>query len=190
MALFCSACGKIVNGKYCRHCGQEADKDTKPLDREKPPSFSEFYRSKSNDRVSKYAKRKKNDQKEKDEVVINVSFLLPVKVILVQERGSPLPVKANVNWSPSQLGRAIFNKFKRYNSTVKKLDLSDVKLVNKDGERVQYIPGTTTPFTLKEYKKDLGVAYQAIVLYLLPYEDRSDSGDELDETDKRLPHFL
>ena len=28
MALFCSACGKIVNVKYCRHCGQELDKDT------------------------------------------------------------------------------------------------------------------------------------------------------------------
>ena len=77
-----------------------------------------------------------------------------------------------------------------YNSTVKKLDLSDVKLVYKDDERVQYIPGTTTPFTLREYKKDLGVAYQAIVFYLLSYEDRSDSGDELGETDKRLPHFL
>ena len=34
MALFCSACGKIVNGKYCRHCGQEVDKDTKSLETE------------------------------------------------------------------------------------------------------------------------------------------------------------
>ena len=111
MALFCSACGKIVNGKYCRHCGQEVDKDTKSLKREKPPTFSEFHRINSNDRVSKYAKRKENDQKEKDEVVINASLLLPVKVILVQERGSRLPIKANVNWSPSELRRAIFNKF-------------------------------------------------------------------------------
>ena len=83
MALFCSACGKIVNKKYCRHCGQEVDKDTKSLERGKPPTFSEFYRSKSNGRVSKYAKRKKNDQKEKDEVVLNASLLLPVKRILV-----------------------------------------------------------------------------------------------------------
>ena len=40
-------------------------KDTISLEREKPPTFSECYRSKSNDRVSKYVKRKKNDQKEK-----------------------------------------------------------------------------------------------------------------------------
>lgn len=60
----------------------------------------------------------------------------------------------------------------------------------KDGESVQYIPEITTPFTLKEYKKDLGVAFQAIIIYLLPYEDRSDIGDEFDEIDKRLTHFL
>ena len=190
MALFCSACGKIVNGKYSRHCDQEVDEDTKPLETEKPSTFSEFYQSKSNDRVSKYTKKKKNYQKEKDEVVINASLLLPVKGILVQERVSRLPISANVRWSPSELRRAIFDKFKRHNSTAKKLDLSDVKLVYKDRERVQYIPRTTIPFTLKEYKRDLGVAYQAIVLYLLPYEDRSDSGDELDEIDKRLSHFL
>ena len=85
---------------------------------------------------------------------------------MVQERGSRLPISANINWSP------------------------DVKLVYKDGERVQYIPGTTTTFILKEYKKDLGVAYQAIILYSLPYKDRSDSRVELDEIDKRLPYFL
>ena len=190
MALFCSACGKIVNGKYCRHCGQEVDKDTKSLEIEKPPAFSEFYKNKSNDRVSKYAKRKKNDQKEKEQVVINASLLLPVKEVLIQERGSRLPISANMNWGPSELKRAIFNIFKKYNYTVKKLDLLDVKLVYKDGERVQYIPGTTTPFILKEYQKDLDVAYQAMVLYLLPYEDKSGSGDELDEIDKRPPHFL
>ena len=39
-------------------------------------------------------------------------------------------------------------------------------------------------------KNHLLVAYQAIALYLLPYEDRSDSGNKLDEIDKRLPHFL
>ena len=65
MALFCSACGKIVNGKYCRHCGQEADKDTKPLDREKPPSFSEFYRSKSNDRYQNMQRERKMIRRKK-----------------------------------------------------------------------------------------------------------------------------
>ena len=75
MALFCSPFEKIVNGKYCRHCGQEVDKDTKSLEREKPPTFSEFYRSKSNHRTSKYAKRNKNYLKENDEVVINASLL-------------------------------------------------------------------------------------------------------------------
>ena len=84
-------------------------------------------------------------------MVINASLLLPVKEVLIQERGSRLPISANMNLGPSELKRAIPNTFKRYNYTVKKLDLPDVKLVYKDGERVQYIPGTTTPFILKEY---------------------------------------
>ena len=43
---------------------------------------------------------------------------------------------------------------------------SDVKLVYKDGERVHQILRAITPFTLKEYKKDLGVTHQVFVLYL------------------------
>ena len=98
------------------------------MERQKPPTFSEFYKGKSNDRVSKYAKRKKNNQKKKEEEVINASLLLPVKGILVQEWGSGLPISENIGVI-RKFRRAIFNKFKRCNSTIKKLDLSDVKLV-------------------------------------------------------------
>ena len=43
---------------------------------------------------------------------------------------------------------------------------SDVKLVYKASKRVHQILRAITPFTLKEYKKDLGVTLQVIVLYL------------------------
>ena len=45
-------------------------------------------------------------------------------------------------------------------------NFSDVKLVYKDGERVHQILRAITSFTLKEYKKDLGVTHQVFVLYL------------------------
>ena len=51
-------------------------------------------------------------RRKKVEVVINPSLLLPAKGILVQERGSRLPVSTNVYWSPSELKRAIFNKLR------------------------------------------------------------------------------
>ena len=102
---------------------------------------------------------------------MHASLLLAVKGALIQERGSRLPVTINVSWDHIDLKKAIFDRFKRYNATVKKLELSDVKLVYKSGEMVRFIPGTNIPFTVKVYKEDLGVSYHAIVLYLLPYED-------------------
>ena len=84
-----------------------------------------------------------------------------------------MSIGVQVNWE---------EQFLRHNSTGKKVNLTDLKLVHKDVERgAIYI---TTPFTLKEYKKDLDVVYQTIALYFLPFENRSDNEDELDETDK------
>ena len=50
------------------------------MEREKPPTFSEFYRSKSNDRVSKYTKRKKNGTM--------VQFLINIKGTIVMLKNS------------------------------------------------------------------------------------------------------
>ena len=74
--------------------------------------------------------------------------------------------------------RQFFDKFKRYNSTVKELELSDVKLVYKSGEMVRFILGINIPFKVKAYKEDLGVSCHAIVLYLHLYEDLNDGTDD------------
>ena len=129
--------------------------------------------------MMQYQKRKKKyDRREKDVVFIHASLLLAVKGALIQERGFRLPVAVNVFWDHVDLKKAIFDKCKRYNATVKKLELSDVELVYKSGEMVRFIPGTNIPFTVKVYREDLGVSYHAIVLYLLPYEDLNDTDDE------------
>ena len=125
-----------------------------------------------------YQKREKNDWRGKDVVLIHAPLLLAVKGALIQERVSRMSITVNVSWDHIGLKKAIFDKFKRYNATVKKLMLSDVKLVYKSGEMVRFIPGTNIPFTVKEYKEDLGVPYHAIVLYLLPYEDLNDTDNE------------
>ena len=87
-------------------------KDTIPLEREKPPTFSECYRIKSNDRISKYAKRKKNVQKEKSRGGDKCFTFIACERNISSRRGSRLPVSTNVNWSPSELKRAIFNKLR------------------------------------------------------------------------------
>ena len=53
MPLFCSSFGKVVNGKYCVHCGavvEEAETIGRTKD-EKPLSFAAFYKQKSNNRM-------------------------------------------------------------------------------------------------------------------------------------------
>lgn len=66
----------------------------------------------------------------------------------------------------------------RYNSTVKKIKLSDFMLVYKSGEISQFTQDTNIPFTVKGYREDLGVSYHAIVLSLLPYENLNDTDNE------------
>ena len=111
-------------------------------------------------------------------VLIHASLLLAVKGALIEERVSKLPVTVNISCYHIDLKKTIFNNFKRYNATVKKLELINVKLVYKSGEVMRFIPGTNIPFTAKAYKEDLGVSCHAIVLHLLPYEDLNDTDDE------------
>ena len=56
----------------------------------------------------------------------------------------------------------------------------------KNGERIKYIPSTTTDFTIKLYKKNLGAGYNSIVIYLLKYELK----DEEEDTEVYLPSVL
>ena len=112
LPLFCSSCGKFVNGKYCVHCGAvvELTETSGRAKDEKPLSFTAFYKQKSNSRMMQYQKRKKNDRREKDVVLIHGSLLLAVKGALIQERGSRLPVTVNVSWDHIDLKKAIFRQ--------------------------------------------------------------------------------
>ena len=47
----------------------------------------------------------------------------------------------------------------------------------KNGEKIKYIPCTTTDFTIKLYKEDLGTGYSLVVVYLLEYELENEEED-------------
>ena len=165
--------GKVVNGKYCVHCGAVVELTEKTGRAKMRSHFLLLHFINKNQTTGK-----ENDWREKDVVLIHASLLLAVKGALIEERVSKLPVTVNISCYHIDLKKTIFDKFKRYNATVKKLQLIDVKLVYKSGEVIRFIPGTNIPFTVKAYKEDLGVSYHAIVLHLLPYEDLNDTDDE------------
>lgn len=56
----------------------------------------------------------------------------------MQGLGSRLPVTANVSWGHIYFKKTILDRFKRYNTTVKKLELGDTNLSR---EMVRFIPG-------------------------------------------------
>lgn len=68
--------------------------------------------------------------------------------------GSRIPIKVDVNWDHVQSKKAVFEKFKRYNMNFSGSRIKDWKLVYKNGNVIQYLPGTSTPFTVKAYKDD------------------------------------
>ena len=132
MPLFCSSCGKVVNGKYCVHCGaavEEAETIGRAKD-ETPLSFAAFYKQKSNNRMMQYQKRKKWSKRER---------CGPYPCIIVTtSKGSidtrtwfQIDSNCYISWDYINLKKAIFDKLKWYSGTVKKLKLSDVKLVYK-----------------------------------------------------------
>ena len=61
MPLFCSSCGKVMNGKYCVHCSAviEGAETVGRAKDEKPLSFVAFHKQKSNNKMMQYQKRKK-----------------------------------------------------------------------------------------------------------------------------------
>ena len=101
MPLFCSSCVKVVNGKYCVHCGavvKGAETIATAKD-EKPLSFAAHFINKNQTTEwCSIRKGKKIDRREKDVLLIHASLLLAVKRALIQERGSRLPVTVNASW--------------------------------------------------------------------------------------------
>ena len=140
-----------MDGKYCVHCGAviEVAETIGRAKHEKPLSFAAFYKQKSNNRMMEYQKREKNVWRKKDAVLIHASLLLALKGSIDTRTWFLIALTVNVSWDHIDLKKTIFDKFKQYNAEVKKFDLSDVKLVNKSGEMVCFIPGKNIHLTVR-----------------------------------------
>ena len=146
----------------------------------KPRDFHSFYKSKSNERQTRFkSKLKKVDKRCAENATINISLLRDHDGTIRQVQGSRIPLQAEVTWTYIQLKRKAFEKMKRYNPALQDSNEEDVKLAYRSGEIAHFIPGTKIPFTLQAYKQDLGVKYNNINLYFMPFlNDTSDDDDK------------
>ena len=93
MPPFCSSFGKVVNGKYCVHCGAIVEEvETIGRAKDEKPLFLLHFINKNQTTEWCSIRKVKNDRREKDVVLIHTSLLLAVKGALIQEHGSRLTV--------------------------------------------------------------------------------------------------
>ena len=135
--------------------------------------FDSYFERKKKARTS-FSNKNKGTAAEK--VTVYGSIL---KENLKQDRGTRTPIIVEKTFGPDELKSAIYQKITRYHKYIADFEKCDYKLVYKSGESIRFIPGTKTPFTIENYKKDLGVGYQNLNFYLMLYNIDSSSEDEL-----------
>ncbi|XP_065104077.2 uncharacterized protein [Paramisgurnus dabryanus] len=178
LPTFCSSCGK--NLKVFKETQQEtcapmssdvavvkADVGTTPT-----PTLNQFleYRQlKSKERtnfsISKKGGSSKHEQKK---VQINIGIMCLQSGALKPLRGKTLPLFTDPQITANDLLRMAEKKFKDFN---KDMEEGPYILLYPDLSEVINVPGTQRPFTLKDYKSEIGKPYQRINLFICKKND-------------------
>ncbi|XP_071061455.1 G2/M phase-specific E3 ubiquitin-protein ligase-like [Pseudochaenichthys georgianus] len=121
-------------------------------------------------------------KQEKRRVQINIGMMSLQGVDLKPRRGKTLPLFTDPEVAaPAILERAV-QKMKAFN---KDMDEGPYVLLYPDCSEVVNVPGSEKPFTLAEYKKDLGKAYARITL-LICLEKHFRGGDDTSDSDSDI----
>ncbi|KAJ4929467.1 hypothetical protein JOQ06_005075, partial [Pogonophryne albipinna] len=116
------------------------------------------------------------------DTVINIGMMSPQGVDLKPRRGKTLPLFTDPEVAaPAILERAV-QKMKAFN---KDMDEGPYVLLYPDCSEVVNVPGSEKPFTLAEYKKDLGKAYARITLFIC-LEKHFRGGDDTSDSDSDI----
>lgn len=93
---------------------------------------------------------------------------MQLKDVLKPVRGMVLPLAVKPEVNAEQLLKAAEQKMKDFN---KNIPSGPYLLLYPDGTKVVHIPGTESPFSLKDYKEAVGKAYQRITLFICTADD-------------------
>ncbi|XP_047435743.1 uncharacterized protein LOC125004939 isoform X2 [Mugil cephalus] len=109
----------------------------------------------------RFSKRKK---KSNNTVMINVGIMSETKKNGIKPiRGKTLPLRVEPQWSSEQLLAAAVKRLNVFNQDTED---GEYVLLYPDGSEIKTLPGTDTPFTIKDYKDAIGKAYQRITVYV------------------------
>ncbi|XP_033931507.2 uncharacterized protein [Pseudochaenichthys georgianus] len=202
--MLCPFCGNnlVQVTRFCLSCGGSLEclKDTDQTGvpsaqgtskqpenaKQKQPGpsyklFMEYRNSKSKEKQS-FNCGKGRLKQEKRRVQINIGLMSPQGVDLKPRRGKTLPLFTDPEVAaPAILERAV-QKMKAFN---KDMDEGPYVLLYPDCSEVVNVPGSEKPFTLAEYKKDLGKAYARITLFIC-LEKHFREGDDTSDSDSDI----
>ena len=183
--MYCGNCGKEISENFCTHCGKLAA-NTGGSTKESGDKSGKEPSTSRGESLSFMTICSRNQLIELQTPI----FILKGKEVYLEitsKKGLKIDrrntavlknVKVSVNDDPYAVKKAAFDKLSRYNPDFPCRKIRYCKLAYRSGERVRYLPGTNLPFTVKSYKEDLGVSYNRLTLYLLPYDDDCDSDVE------------
>ncbi|XP_057207773.1 uncharacterized protein LOC130565206 [Triplophysa rosa] len=187
--MYCPYCGfKFgVLPKFCSSCGKNLEvlKETRQetisavstdnagnvnvtggADSTPTPTLNQFleYRKlKSKEKTNFSLSMKGGNKHEQKKVQINVGIMCLQNGCLKPQRGKTLPLYTDPQVTANDVLRLAEKKFKDFN---KDMEEGPYFLLYPDGSVVVNVPGTQKPFTLKDYKSEIGKTYQRINLFI------------------------
>ncbi|CAB3990968.1 Hypothetical predicted protein [Paramuricea clavata] len=120
------------------------------------------------------AKKSKLEDKQPEEVKINIGVMILKDGKLSIKRGATLPLTVAPSIGSEELLTKAVEKHTRFNQNL--VDRARIyRLLYADYEEVTTIPGTEDPFTLKKYKEEIDKPYTRITFFLCSSEDHFES---------------
>ncbi|GAA6088019.1 uncharacterized protein pogzb isoform X1, partial [Tachysurus ichikawai] len=172
---FCSSCGK--NLQVLQETQQKSiqpkptDVTGKGMDLTPVSTLSQFleYRKlKAGERTNFPLSKKCGSRKEKKKVQVNIGIMSLQNGCIKPHRGRMIPLFTNPLVNASETLILAEKKCKDFN---KDIEAGPYVLLCTDGSEVNNVPGTPRPFTLKDYKAEIGKPYSRINLFLCRRKD-------------------
>ncbi|XP_034065966.1 G2/M phase-specific E3 ubiquitin-protein ligase-like [Gymnodraco acuticeps] len=117
---------------------------------------------------------------------INIGIMSLQKNIMKPVRGKTLPLILDPDTDAAGLHGLAVKKMTDFNSD---MDEGPYVLIYPDTSEVINIPGTSTPFNLREYKMEIGKTYNRIALFIC-LESDYDKGEQQDASDSDREVFV
>ncbi|KAL7387989.1 hypothetical protein ABVT39_004946 [Epinephelus coioides] len=116
-------------------------------------SFLEYRWKKSEERLNFACQRRSLKKKEQKKIQTNIGIMCLQNAIMKPVRGKTLPLIVNPDIDAAGLHLLAVKKMTDFNTD---LEGGPYVLIYPDRTEVNNIPGTLKPFTLREYKAEIG----------------------------------